>query len=402
MKQHGNASMDKNFFRKNLRLIEIETVLSSIGVGFGVSIITIFWNSIGMNQKDIGAVQMIFTICVLLFDIPMGYIADRFNRKALNIIGDIGTALTFLMYAFAQNMLMATISECLLGFFMATTNGVDQAFIKYNCEQIDPSGEMFKKHNVNVQIARYFALFLTTALGGLIAKISLRLAIAASFGPYLVSGILSFFIKDFDLKLEKKHNNPLKDMIFAIKQVLASKDTRVYLSVFVSANEITHSQIWVLTPLLLMVGVPVEIVSLGWVMNFFMQIIGGKIAQKMIHLDFKKMYSIPILLELTWMMIIIIHVNIVTVWLFALNGMVHGLLKANTMTKLQESASNDIQTSVMSVASTFCRIVYIPLVYFVNYLGNIKLTYALVGVLIIFVPFYICNMIALRKLEKDG
>ena len=394
--------MKQNFYRKNLRLIEWESVLSSIGVGFAVSIMTIFWNSIGMNQTDIGFTQMVFTISVLLFDIPLGYIADRFNRKLLNIIGDLGTAVTFLLYATSQNMLMAIISECLLGFFMAMTNGVDQSFIKYNADKIDETGELFKKLNVKVQIARYVALFITTALGGVIAKFSLRIAIAASFGPYFVSGIIAIFIKDENAKLEKKSNNPFKDMAMAIKEILASKKTRVLLLTSVSANEVTHAQIWVLTPLLLLVGVPIEIVSLGWVMNFFMQTIGGRVSLRMIHFKPKLMYAIPMIIEFAWMIILLIHVNIVTVWLFALNGFVHGLVRSNLETILQESARNEVQTSVMSIRSTFCRLIYIPLVYFVNYLGNIQLTYALLGVCIVFIPLLIYDMVCLNKLEKQG
>ena len=389
--------MKQTSYRKNLLLIEIETVLSSIGVGFAVSIMTIFWNSIGMNQTDIGFTQMVFTISILLFDIPLGYIADRFNRKALNIIGDLGTAFSFLLYANAQSIVVVIISECLLGFFMAMTNGVDSSFIKYNAEQIDPTGELFKKLNVKVQIARYFALFITTALGGVIARYSLRLAIGASFGPYFIAGVIAFFIKDENGKLEKNSNNPFKDMLIAFKEILSSKKTRVLMMTSVSANEVTHAQIWVLTPLLLLVGVPIEIVSLGWVMNFLMQIIGGRISLKIIHLKPSKMYAIPMIIEFAWMIVVIIHVNIVTVWLFALNGLVHGLERSNLETVLQESARNEVQTSVMSIRSTFCRLLYIPVVYFVNYLGEIQLTYALLGVCIIFIPIFVITMIGLRK-----
>ena len=104
---------NKEKYQINLKLIILETILTSIGAGFSVATITVFWNSIGMNQTDIGFVQMAFTIAICLLDIPMGYIADRFNRKALNIIGDIGVAFVFLIYAFSKNMYMVLISECL-------------------------------------------------------------------------------------------------------------------------------------------------------------------------------------------------------------------------------------------------------------------------------------------------
>jgi len=79
----------ENKYKKNLRKIIAETILTSIGAGFSVATITVFWYSIGMDQTAIGFVQMVFTIVICCLDIPMGYLADRFNRKALNIIGDI-------------------------------------------------------------------------------------------------------------------------------------------------------------------------------------------------------------------------------------------------------------------------------------------------------------------------
>ena len=186
----------------------------------------------------------------------------------------------------------------------------------------------------------------------------------------------------------------------AIKDLISNKKTLTYLFVYVSANEITHSQIWVFTPLLLLVGVPIEIVSLGWVLNFAMQTIGGKLSEKLVHLDVSKMYAIPMIIEFTWMIIIIVHVNIVTVWLFAFNGLVHGLARANLGTVLQNSAKDEVQTSVMSLASTFCRILYIPLVAVVNYFGNIQFVYALICVCVVFIPFFLINMIMLKKIKN--
>ena len=63
--------VEKNNYKKNLRKIIVETVLSSIGAAFSVATITIFWNSVGMDQTAIGFVQMMFTIVLCCLDIPM-------------------------------------------------------------------------------------------------------------------------------------------------------------------------------------------------------------------------------------------------------------------------------------------------------------------------------------------
>ena len=208
-------------------------------------------------------------------------------------------------------------------------------------------------------------------------------------------------IQDFNGKAEVIHKNPLKDMANTIKEIVKEKKTRTVLISYILGKEITHSQIWVFTPLLIMVGVPIEIVSMGWVLNYLMQIIGGKISERMINFKTSRKFAIPVLIEIAWMLILILKVNMITVWLFALNGFVHGLIEGNLSSSVQESAKHEIQTSVMSVASTGGRLLYIPLVYIVNYLGNIELQLALLGVCGLFLPICFLTYIKLKKLEKE-
>ena len=87
-------------------------------------------------------------------------------------------------------------------------------------------------------------------------------------------------------------------MLHSIKETLKEKNTRIYLFSYILGKEITHSQKWVFTPLLLIVGVPIEIVSSGWILNYIMQVIGSKISEKMIKFKTSKKFAIPILIEI--------------------------------------------------------------------------------------------------------
>lgn len=390
---------EKNIYKKNLNCVIVETLLTSIGAGFSVPVITVFWNSIGMNQTDIGFTQMMFTIAVCLLDIPMGYLGDKFNRKILNIIGDIGVAMTFLYYSFSQNMYMAIAAECLLGVFMAMTNGVDQSFIKNNSDNIDPSGKLFKRINTKVYTYRYIVTFITMLLGGFIAKYSIRLTIAISFIPYFAGGIIAIFIKDYAKKIELQSKNPIKDMFLNARDILLDKKTRTYLFSYIIGKEITHPHIWIFTPLMILVGVPIEIVSIGWIFTQIFQIIGAKIAERIIELKTSCKFLIAVLTTILWMSVLIINTNIYTIWIFVLNGLVVGLVAGSIVTPLQENTREEIQTSVISIASTGARLLYIPLVYFINYLGNLKPQLALIGMIIIFTPMSILAYAQLKKYE---
>lgn len=394
----GVIKMENNkLYKRNLKLTIVETILTSIGVGFAVSILNVFWNSIGMSQADIGFVQMIFTIVLVALDIPMGYLADRFNRKVLNIIGDIGVSFTFLYYALAKNMYMTIIGESLLAIFIAMTNGVDQSFIKYNADKIDPSGKLFKKINSQIYTWRYISSFVVMLLGGFIAKYSLRVTIAASFVPYFIGGIIALFIKDYAQKAEKKNENMLKDLFMNTKFILKDKKTRTHILSYIVGKEITHPHIWIFTPLLIMVGVPIEIVSIGWILSEIFKILGAKFEEKLIHISTKNKFLIGVGITILWMTTLLLKTNIITVWLFVLNGFVQGILSASLVAPLQDSVSEEYQTITISIASTGARLLYIPLVYIINYLGNIKLQFALVGMVVIFVPI---SLYVYKKLQE--
>ena len=238
-------------------------------------------------------------------------------------------------------------------------------------------------------------------IGGFISKYSLRLAVGMSFVPYITGGIVAFFINDYSKKIHKRHSNILQDMCLNFKEIIKDSKTRAYLLAYIVGKEITHPHIWIFTPLMIIVGIPIEIVSLGWIFSEVFKIIGAKIAEKIINIKTSIKFSMIIAITFFWMSILVINTNIFTIWIFVLNGLVVGLVSGSMITPLQENAKEENQTSVMSIASTGARLLYIPLVYIINYLGNIKLQLAFVGMIIIFIPISLYVIVKLIKCEKQ-
>ena len=72
--------------KRNLHLVMAESAITA-GL-MSMSVMTPFFNSIGLNNEQISLSQIIFTVVVIVLNIPTGYLADRVNRKWANIIGD--------------------------------------------------------------------------------------------------------------------------------------------------------------------------------------------------------------------------------------------------------------------------------------------------------------------------
>ncbi|MCL2486062.1 MAG: MFS transporter [Oscillospiraceae bacterium] len=387
-------------YRRTLNIILAESILTYSGIFLCIPIMTVFWNDIGMDQFMIGVSQMVCAATLFLFDVPMGYFADRFSRKALNVIGDAGITATFIFYAFAQNFWMVVVGEILCGLFMAMTGGVDRAFLKIYSDKIDSSGELFKKKTAQLAVWQIAVMCLSIIIGMFIAKYSIRLTIFAVAVPFLAAAVLALQIKDIGQKIEARHKNHLKDMIINFKYVIKNAEIKWLVYSYAIGIEITHPIIWALTPLLVMTGVPVWLVGTGWILWYGVAPLGTLLARKTTRLNTSAQIFVPLTIVTLASLPVIISPNLITIWLFPLSGVAYGIVNIYIMPKLQQKTEEKYQTTVVSIASSAARLIYIPIVLITNYFGNTAPQYILLATVLIFAPLTLLAFVKLRGFER--
>jgi len=387
----------------NLHLVIAE---SSITAGLlAMSVLTPFFNSIGLNQTQISETQMMFMIITILLNLPLGYIADRFSRKWANIIGDFGHAIIMLVYSQIGGFWGAVFCECIFGISSALTDGVDQSLLKHFVSKIanttDTSeSNLLKTKTAHLEIARQACSLFIVILGGPIGAISLRLAVALSSVNHFIGGIISIFIKDDSTKLQPTHQNPLKDISHIIKICLQTPMLRRRIFAFAIAREMTHGIIWAATPLFLEAGVPMSFVSLVWAGNTMMAILGTHLAAKYSNrLSDSAILVVPVALMTISTMTMGLKLNIVTVWFYGLMGITQGWTAATMPPMVQRYTKPSEETSVLSFTKTLSHLLYIPAVWIIGYASDIKLTYGLLATTIIFLPL---GLISIKTLTKHA
>ncbi|MBR2708819.1 MFS transporter [Candidatus Saccharibacteria bacterium] len=385
----------------NLRLVMAE---SSITAGLlAMSVLTPFFNSIGLNQTQISETQMAFTVITMLLNLPLGYLADRVSRKWANIIGDFGHALVMLIYSTVGSFWGAVACECIFGISSALTDGVDQSLLKHFIDKVAKNTGKSEPHLLKTKTAQLEAwrqacsLFLIM-LGGPIGAIDLRLAIALSAVNHIIGGIISIFIKDDSPKLKPTHKNPLKDMASVIKTAFATPMLRRRIFAFAIAREMTHSIVWIATPLFLKTGVPISLVSFVWAGNTLMAILGAHLASK--HgkrLSDPVLLAIPIGLMTISMIIVGLSPNIFTVWLYGIMGIIQGWTAATMPPMVQHYAKASEQTSVLSLAKMVAQLLYIPAVWIIGFVADIEINFGLLATVAIFLPLGLLSIKTLTK-----
>lgn len=385
----------------NLRLVMAESAITA-GL-LAMSVITPFFNSIGLNNQQIAEVQIYFTVVVVFLNIPMGYVADRISRKWANIIGDFGHAIVYLAYSQVASFAGAVICECLCGIAAALSDGVDQSLIKHFVGKIShETGEsetkLLKSKTAKLEVYKQVCNLTLLILGGPIGAISLRLALALSSANQFIGGTISIFIKDDSEKLCPSHKNPLKDIYSIARAAMKNQPLRTRIFAYAVGREMTHGIIWIATPLFLKAGIPMEIVSFAWAFNAIMCIVGAKLAGRYSkRLSDAKIMAVPIALMSVSMFIMGVHLNIFTVWLYGVMGITQGWTAATLAPMVQKHTKASEQTSILSITKTIAELLYIPAVWIIGRVADIKLEYGLFATLIIFLPL---GLIIINKLKQ--
>lgn len=382
---------------RNLRLVMFESAITA-GM-LSMSIMTPFFLSVGLSQSEIALTQAIFTLVLIAINIPTGWLADRFSRKWANVIGDIGHALVLLGYATARTFYEIVFYETLAAIFLSISKGVDFSLLRHFAEKIHEDEGFFEAQAAKLAVAQHCCALVLVLLGGPIGAISFRLAIAASSVPYWLGGFASILIADDSEKLTSKATTPIRDMTRIVSKSLHDRKLRLRILVYAVGRQMTHGIIWVFTPMLTFVGVPLPVVSCAWALSSLACILGAKIAHKVVkRLTDWQLLLAPLIFMAIGTSVISISLNWVTVWLYLLLSLAQGWTSATFSPMIQRYVTGAEQTTVLSLTDVISNLLYVPTVWLIGWAADYDLRYATLVTLIVFGTL---GLILLIKLLRE-
>jgi len=114
-------------FRKNLHIVFLVRICYALI--FSISVITLFWTQHGLSLLDIFLLQAIFSVAVMVAEIPTGYLADRLGRKRTLLLSSAAAAGAWLFYASAHSFGQFAAAEITLGLAFSLLSGTDDALL---------------------------------------------------------------------------------------------------------------------------------------------------------------------------------------------------------------------------------------------------------------------------------
>lgn len=228
-------------------------------------IVVLFYEDNGLAMRHVFLLQAIYSVSIVILEIPSGYFADALGRKSTLVIGTIMGFLGFLTYSFSYGFVGFLVAEIILGIGQSLISGADSAMLYDTLQETGKKEQYIKFEGRMISIGN-FAEAIAGVLGGLLAGISLRY-------PYYAQTIVSFIgIPAAILLIEpQKHREVIKlkihDILKIVKYALYDHKELKWNIIFSSViGSATLTMAWFVQPYFEMIALPVTLFGIFWTM----------------------------------------------------------------------------------------------------------------------------------------
>lgn len=146
-------------------------------------IVVPFYESNGLSMKDIMVLQAIYSIAIVVLEIPSGYMADVIGRRKTLIIGAVFGTAGFATYSLSHGFTGFLVAEIVLGIGQSCISGADSAMLYDSLLEKDQR-DKYTRYEGRITSLGNLAEAVAGILGGLLAGIALRV-------PYIAQTAIS-------------------------------------------------------------------------------------------------------------------------------------------------------------------------------------------------------------------
>jgi MFS family permease len=265
-------------------------------------IIVLIYVNKGITVGDFFLIQGLFRVAAFLFEVPSGYLSDRFSRRKVLILGSIIQFLGYATLAMSHGFWQIVLGEALLGVACALFSGTLEAYT-YDLLKRNNTQKHFLKEYGSITTFGMTASFIASMLGGVLYAYTggdFLLWIMVLFG--IIQTVLYLFIPELlEVKRRKaKNKTAFADAIGITYTTLKDHKLRNFILFPAFFGGFTIILLWIMQPLMESSGVPLTLFGLFFGINQFSAIIFAKYAYKICE----KLGELRVSLLTIWSLII--------------------------------------------------------------------------------------------------
>ena len=206
-------------------------------------IIALFYIDNGLDTLAVMQLQAIYSIAIVVLEIPSGYFADMWGRKTTLIIGAILGFLGFVIYSFSYGFWGFLFAEITLGIGQSFISGSDSALLYDSLKQMKRE-DQYVKFEGRVLSLGNFAETIAAFIGGALAEISLRTPFIAQTAIAFIAIPAAITLVEPTREKTSKKNAISKVLSILKLSLIIDKDLRINILYSGIVGSATLSMAW--------------------------------------------------------------------------------------------------------------------------------------------------------------
>ncbi|MBS4536826.1 MFS transporter [Clostridium sp. D2Q-11] len=158
----------------------------------------------GLSFTEIAVLQSFAAICVVLFEVPTGAVADRIGRKWSMILASMLWGVSLLVYIMVDQFILLALAEGIFSLGAAFKSGSDTALIYDSLKEMKEEHH-FQKIEGNARSLSLVAQAVGSVIAGYVYAINIHLPFVISVGFMIITMIITLFFKEPDFKGGSTH-----------------------------------------------------------------------------------------------------------------------------------------------------------------------------------------------------
>lgn len=360
------------------------------GLVFYGAFATIYRLDRGLQLNEIFFLESIFVLLMMFFEITWGVVGDKIGyKKTLNISFGL-FLLSKVAFYYAKSFNMFLLEAILAALAISGISGCDSAIL-YGSIKEEDSDKTFGRYSA----CSTLGFLISSLLSGVMVKKSLDLLALATIMAYVVTFLLSFFLKD--VKFES--NEKKETIIESLKSSLVNKKILIFIILIAVISETTHSVcVFLNQPLYIRSGIDMK-----WfgILAAFMQIatfiaIRAHVVKKRIGRN--KTYIVAlILIIIANAMLIVTNISYITIVLifiiegsFAITQPLTETIKNASIDSINRATILSAYAMIGNIVAAVCNII-------IGFFAKISLNSALVTCVILNCIVFLIGYILIKN-----
>lgn len=350
-------------------------------------VIVLFYEANGLRLKDIFLLKSVYSIAVVLCEIPAGYLADVWGRRNTLVTGCILSFGGFLCYSFSYEFAFFFLAEILLGTGQSMVSGADSALL-YDTMLKNNRENEYLKYEGKVTMVGNFSEALAGIIGGFLATYSLRLPFYCQTGIAFIGIPAALFLKEYSIPTTGIH--PLRNILHIIRYSLFTNKSLCYDIMFSGIiGTSTLTMAWFIQPFFMEIHMPTAFYGIIWTLLNVTVGISALLSDRLNRkLGENRTYALILLFIVGGYISVSLNITYSGLFLLFLFYIVRGFATPILKGYINKQTFSEMRATVLSIRNFIIRLLFAAMAPFIGWLSDAySLSTALQATgLIIFLP----------------